>query len=208
MAHYVHRCNEVQGGQQQVPYLQPSVRPPQMPRSANREIPYLSHLRTHHGQVTLVPPESPARVRKPSAGRSGRNPCVYDPPSPRGRRGTTQVPRPSVHAQLDGELCAFHWDAQSGPLTSLAFCCSRHAHPRLPSPVVPGGNHVACLQHARDRDVGCLVFVVPFHPKVAICRLVSDHLSVISHLTIRRRVRCGCHRCNPPPSKVLHLRHE
>ena len=104
----VHRCNEVQGGQQQVPYLQPSVRPPQMPRSANREIPYLSHLRTHHGQVTLVPPESAARVRKPSTGRSGRNPCVYDPPSPRGRRGTTQVPRPSVHAQLDGELYVFH----------------------------------------------------------------------------------------------------
>lgn len=84
-----------------------------MSRSANSETPYLSHLRTHHGQVTLVPPESSARVRKPSTGRSGRNPAVYDPPSPRGRRGPTQVPpagRPSLHPQLDGELYAFHND--------------------------------------------------------------------------------------------------
>ena len=84
-----------------------------MPRPANSETPYLSHLRTHHGQVTLVPPESSARVRKPSTGRSGRNPAVCDPPSPRGRRGPTQVPpvgRPSLHPQLDGELYAFHKD--------------------------------------------------------------------------------------------------
>ncbi|KAF9648456.1 hypothetical protein BDM02DRAFT_2257157 [Thelephora ganbajun] len=78
-----------------------------MPRSANSETPYLSHLRTHHGQVTLVPPESSARARKPSTGRSGRNPAVYGPPPPRGRRGATQVPpvgQPSLHPQLDVDM--------------------------------------------------------------------------------------------------------
>ena len=104
-------CNEDEGGQQQVPYLQPSVRSLQMPRSAHSETPYLSHLRTHNGSVALVPQEPSTRVRKPSIGRSGRNPAVYDPPSPRSRRGATQGPpvgRPSLHPQLDGEPYAFH----------------------------------------------------------------------------------------------------
>ena len=114
-------CNEVKGGQQQVPYLQPSVRSLQMPRSANSETPYLSLPRTHHEQMTLVLPEPSARVRKPSIGRSGRNPVVYDPPSPRGRGGETQGPpagRPSLHSQLDGELYAFRKD---NPIQSINF---------------------------------------------------------------------------------------
>ena len=81
-----------------------------MSRPANSETPYLSLPRAHHGQVTLVLPQSSARVRKPSIGRSGRNPAVYDPPSPRGRRGETHGPpigRSSLHPQLDG---AFHND--------------------------------------------------------------------------------------------------
>lgn len=82
-----------------------------MSRPANSETPYLSHPRTHHGQVTLVLPESSARVRKSSISRSGRNPAVYDPPSPRGRRGQTHGPlvgRPSLHPPLDGKFYAFH----------------------------------------------------------------------------------------------------
>jgi len=84
-----------------------------MSRSANSEAPYLSHPRTYHGPMISVLPESTARVRKPSTGRSGRNPAVCDPPSPRGRRGATQVPsvgRPSLHPQLDGEPYAFRGD--------------------------------------------------------------------------------------------------
>lgn len=108
-----------------------------MPRSANRETPYLSHLTTHHGQVTLVPPDSSARVRKPSTGRSGRDPCVYNPPSPRGRRGATQVPlfaRPSVHAQLDGELLRFTKMTPSGPLTPVRFVAVDMPIPDFPPP--------------------------------------------------------------------------
>lgn len=90
-----------------------------MSRPANSETLYLSHPRTHHGQVTLVLPESSIRLRKPSIGRSGRNPTVYDPPSPRGRRGETRGPPigcPNLHPQLDGEFDAFHKD---DPVSSI-----------------------------------------------------------------------------------------
>jgi len=112
--------------------------PLQMPRSANSETPYLSHLGTHHGRVALVLPEPSARVRKPSTGRSGRNPAVYDPPSPRGRRGATQVPsvgRPSLHPQLDGEHYAFHNDDTFQSINSpLCFVVVDVLIPDFPPP--------------------------------------------------------------------------
>ena len=112
--------------------------PLQMPRSANSETPYLSHLGIHHGRVALVPPESSARVRKPSTGRSGRNPAVYDPPSPRGRSGATQVPsvgRPSLHPRLDGELYAFHKDKTFQSINSpLCFVAVGMPIPDSPPP--------------------------------------------------------------------------
>jgi hypothetical protein len=95
-----------------------------MSRPANSETPYLSLPRTHHGQVTLVLPESSARVRKSSIGRSGRNPIVYEPPSPRSRRGETHGPpigRSSLHPQLDGECYVFH-KGDSALFINLPLC--------------------------------------------------------------------------------------
>ena len=109
-----------------------------MSRPANSETSYLSHPRTHHGQVTLVLPESSARVRKPSVGRSGRNPAVYDPPSPRGRMGETHgspVGRQNLHPQLDGEPYAFHnYDTDSSTNLPSRFVPVDMPIPDFPPP--------------------------------------------------------------------------